>query len=282
MTNDTTKKSNQAKSPESIVAKLKQDFCKKLDTLAYGSSHHEVFRSWAELVAIAMHQLPYHASCMPKGSTFEAMEAHYLKLAAEHDKETLNEFAALLAIVQAALAHQWTDFLGAIYFEMEISGKKSKQANGEFFTPYHLAKLSAELTLSGCEEIIKQQGYITVLEPACGAGSMLIAACEVIAEKGYAPDKAVFFQAIDINQLCFHMSYIQFASLGLSGIVCHGDTLRNELWKQWETPQHKIWRCITGRSPLENRTPPSQPTSSRLGQQDLFGNPAASGADKVA
>ncbi|MBE9117268.1 N-6 DNA methylase [Lusitaniella coriacea LEGE 07157] len=252
MTNDTTKKSNQAKSPKTIVAKLKQDFCQKLDTLAYGSSHNEVFRSWAEIAAIAMHQLPYLTGCIPKGNTFEAMEAHYLKLAAKQERETLHEFASLLALVQLALAHQWTDFLGAIYFEMEISGKKSKQSNGEFFTPYHLSKVAAQLTLLGCEEVIKQQGYLTISEPACGAGSMLIAACEVIAEKGYAPDKAVFFQAVDINQLCFHMSYIQFASLGLSGIVCHGDTLRNELWKQWETPQHKIWRFLTGRSPFHS------------------------------
>ena len=128
MTNDTTKKSNQAKSPETIVAELKQDFCKKLDTLAYGSSHHEVFRSWAEIVAIAMHQLPYHAGYIPKGSTFEEMEACYLKRVAKHKKETLNEFAALLAIVQAALAHQWSDFLGSVYTEIEISGKK-KQAS---------------------------------------------------------------------------------------------------------------------------------------------------------
>ncbi|NER93518.1 MAG: SAM-dependent DNA methyltransferase [Symploca sp. SIO1B1] len=278
--NDTTKNSNQVKSTKTIVAELKQDFCKKLDTLAYGSSHHKVFCSWAEIAAITMHQLPYQAGCLPKDELFEEMEAHYLRLAKHHDGETLKEFGALMAITLMALSHNWTDFLGAIY--MELSGKKSKQANGEFFTPYCLAQLTAQMTLLDFEEVIKRKGYLTISEPACGAGAMLIAAGEVVANKGYLPGKVLFFEAVDINPLFCHMAYIQFVALGLPGIVYHGDTIKYEFWNRWETPECKIRRFLTGSSPLDNRTSDSQPTTSRPGQLNLFGKPAASDTDKVA
>lgn len=238
----TTKNTNQGKSSEQIVAELKQKFCAKLDALAYERSHYEVFCNWANLAALALHQFPYQAGLLPKDKLFERIEAQYLEQAAKHSKEILEGFASLLAITLLALNQQWGDFLGSVYMEMELGGKKSKQATGEFFTPYSLAKLSAEITLSDCEEIIERQGYITISEPAVGAGSMLIAACEVVVQKGYEPQTRVLFEAVDINPLCCHMSYIQFAALDLSGIVCHGDTLRNKVWQRWATPGYQMMR----------------------------------------
>jgi N-6 DNA Methylase len=286
-TTQTQNQANQPRSPEAIVSELKQEFCKKLDALAYSSSYSEVFRSWVEIAAITLHQLPYHRRCIPQDERFETMEARYLKRVAGYERETLDEFAALLGLTITALNLQWSDFLGTVYTEMEISGKKSKQANGEFFTPYPLAQLNARMILQDCEEVIERQGYITISEPACGAGSMLIAACEVIAQKGYAPEKVAFFEAVDNNPLCCHMAFVQFAALELSGIVCHGDTLKYEFWERWATPSFQVWHFLTGKNPFlkaeiseakpttptrECDSKPTRPTIDRSVQLGLFKN----------
>ncbi|MBE9040192.1 N-6 DNA methylase [Oscillatoriales cyanobacterium LEGE 11467] len=253
--NNTTKnknRENRSQSTQNTFTKLKQDFCNKFDKLAYSRSHFEVFRDWVEISAIAMHNRPYNFSNLPKDECFETLEADYLKLVAKYDRETLNEFAALLEITMIALNSEWGDFLGEIYTEMEIGGKRSKQTKGEFFTPYPVAQLAAEMTLLGCEEVIERQGYLTISKPACGAGAMLIAACEVIARKGYAPNKVMFFEAIDINPFCCHMAFVQFSCLELPGIVCHGDTLKYEFQKRWETATFKIWSFLTGKNPFRN------------------------------
>ena len=145
---------------------------------------------------------------------------------------------------------------------MEIGGKRSRQAKGEFFTPYPVAQLTAKMTLLGCEEVIERQGYLTISEPACGAGSMLIAACEAIADKGYEPEKVMFFEAVDINPLCCHMAFVQCSCLELPGIVCHGDTIKYEFLERWETATFKIWRSLTGRNPFgKMERPDSSPTT---------------------
>lgn len=253
--NTTTKNENRddrASSPQNTIARLKQDFCDKFDKLAYSRSHFEVFRDWAEVAAITMHNRPYHFSHLPKDECFETLEARYLKLVAKYDRETLDEFSTLLNIAIIALNFKWGDFLGEIYTEMEIGGKRSRQAKGEFFTPYPVAQLTAKTTLLGCEAVIERQGYLTISEPACGAGSMLIAACEVIADKGYELEKVMFFEAVDINPLCCHMAFVQFSCLNLPGIVCHGNTLTNEFQERWETATFKIWRSLTRRNPFGN------------------------------
>ena len=65
--------------------------------------------------------------------------------------------------------------------EMDL-GNKWK---GQFFTPMAIAELMAEVSIDHIKETIEKDGYITVNEPAAGAGAMVIALANVLKKHGY-------------------------------------------------------------------------------------------------
>jgi type I restriction-modification system DNA methylase subunit len=56
---------------------------------------------------------------------------------------------------------------------------------GQCFTPYDVSRLMAEITLQDAEDLIREKGFITLMEPASGAGGVIIAAADVIAKQGF-------------------------------------------------------------------------------------------------
>ena len=50
----------------------------------------------------------------------------------------------------------------------------------------------------------------------------------------------MLFTAADINKMFCHLTFIQAASLGLTGWVCHSNSLSQEIWEQWATPQLQV------------------------------------------
>ena len=97
-------------------------------------------------------------------------------------------FAKLNAFTIIALSKNPHDFLGEIYQELELNNKH----NGEFFTPTHISELMARIALGDFSKTIEDKGYISIDEPACGSGVMLIEAHNVIKESGHNPQKTIW------------------------------------------------------------------------------------------
>lgn len=156
----------------------------------------------------------------------------------QYGKEGLQTFSEMFGVVQYALHLGKTDFLGEIFQELGLNSKRK----GEFFTPYTVSKAMAQMLFSKetIQMAIDEKGFVSISEPACGAGGMLIAASEVIEELGFEPRRMVFFEATDIDRLCFDMTYIQLSVLGIPGFVCHGNSLSQELWTRRPTPQLQL------------------------------------------
>ncbi len=125
------------------------------------------------------------------------------------------------------------DFLGTAYMQLEIGNDRS----GQFFTPPEVSRMMAEMTFTGMEEHIKAKGYVTVDEPAAGAGGMLIEAANTLQRPGFDPRATMLFRAADIDRTCFNLAYFQLSTLGLCGEVIHGNTLSLEEWDRRATPQ---------------------------------------------
>ena len=108
-------------------------------------------------------------------------EDEYLKIAANYSRDELAEFSQSLALlVQEMEGKPFTDVLGPFY--LEVAAHSSKQARGEFYTPPELSKLIARMTVD--VEGVKASGKpITVSDPACGSGGMILALAEL-----FAPD----------------------------------------------------------------------------------------------
>ncbi|MHB1051410.1 MAG: N-6 DNA methylase, partial [Bacteroidota bacterium] len=107
---------------------------------------------------------------------------------------------------------------------------------GQFFTPYNVSLMMAKMTFTGVKDRIQEQGYITVNEPACGSGGMLVAVRQVLIEEGCNPSRDMLIVAQDISDIAFMMCYIQLSLYGLAGKVVHGNTLSMEIFRELYTP----------------------------------------------
>jgi hypothetical protein len=138
----------------------------------------------------------------------------------------------LLGITTHAVLEGGCDFLGQVVVELELPN----QHMGQFFTPYDVSRMMAEMTFDTVDEIIAEQGFVTVLEPACGAGGMIIAAADVLAARGFDIGHQLYVDATDISPMCFRMSYLQASLRGIPATIRRGNTLSRETFEHAVTP----------------------------------------------
>ena len=127
------------------------------------------------------------------------------------------------------------DFLGSLYHYLDLQ----QEQKGQFFTPYHICECMSELQFTGDEkaEKLEEKGCISVNDPACGAGAMLIAFANVAKRHGINYQKHVLFVAQDIDRTAAMMCYIQMSLLGCPAIVVIGDSLA----KPFPHPDNEVW-----------------------------------------
>lgn len=134
--------------------------------------------------------------------------------------------------VEAFEAEPGQDLLGDAYMRLGIGSKE----NGQFFTPYHLSRMMADMSLERetARKQVDEHGYITVNDPAAGGGANLIAAANALRSWGINYQESALFHAQELSENTALMCYIQMSLLGMPGIVEIGDTLRMdfrfELW----------------------------------------------------
>jgi len=114
------------------------------------------------------------------------------------------------------------DLLGQLYMELELGS----HWHGQFFTPYSICQMMAQTTMD--EELVKAQvsdhGYITVNDPACGAGATLVAAINRLNGLGIGQGRYLVC-GNDIDRVAAQMCYIQLSTLGAAGWVAITNTL---------------------------------------------------------
>ena len=182
------------------------------------------------------------ASCMVSNAVdkvhFEEREALYLQIIKKYDREELQKFVELHVMVVNALEQSLftTDLLGELYHSLNLSNS----ANGQFFTPMHIAQFMAEIMIGPkCDEI-DTKGYITLCEPTCGSGVMVIAAASSLYKNHYNPSQNMCVLAVDKDIRCARMAYIQLSFLGIPAIVVHGDSLCMAEYDRFYTPSYML------------------------------------------
>ena len=78
-----------------------------------------------------------------------------------------------------------------------------------------------------------EKDVYTVMEPACGAGTMIIASAWAMQKNHIDYRKHSLFVAKDIDIRCVWMTYIQTLLYGIPAIVIHGNSLTSEEWSHW-------------------------------------------------
>jgi len=183
----------------------------------------------------------------------EEIEEKYLSTAKGYNNDQINSFAKMFALVVEALEEYPHDFLGNCFQSNEFGS----DYKGQFFTPYHICQLMAKIQFVGVKEIIQEKGFITVSEPCVGAGGMIISSREILIQEGCNPSTDMFVEAIDIDEICFKMAYIQFSLLGIPARVIRGNTLSMQFYETLYTPLYFIngWHYKLNRKEKAENTP---------------------------
>lgn len=175
----------------------------------------------------------------------EEREARYLQTIRKYDKETQELFPQMAAECTMALEEYqhdegYHDVLGETFHALELHNRWM----GQFFTPQHIADVCG-MTVAGGEDMddtIQGHGFVSVGEPACGSGVMLLGflnAFRKLRPQGN-PSREVLLYANDLDERCVCMAYIQLSLYGLPAVVQQKNTLTQECSATWFTPVY-IW-----------------------------------------
>ena len=203
------------KAARAVRRGTQSDFVKKFEALAGRYSVRQIWEDWVISSAIAISNVvdKVHAS---------EREKHYMNIISKYSKEELTVFPELLADMISALeANPNQDFLGEMYMAVGMGNDKA----GQFFTPYCVCEAMAKMTSTDLQARIDRDGFISVCDPACGAGALLVAFANECLSQKINYQTSVLFVAQDIDYLVACMCYLQLSLLGCPGYVKIGDSL---------------------------------------------------------
>ena len=168
----------------------------------------------------------------------DELEQKYLQTVKQYTKEQAEEFSKLLAFLVMALEEKYQDFLGEVFMRLNLGNSSI----GQYETPYTVSKFMAEINFSELEisQKIANNHLITLSEPCCGSGGMIIAFAETMKEHHFNYQKHLYVEAIDIDGMSFMMAYIQLTLLGIPAKVIQGDTLSLKFHQVLYTPFYFI------------------------------------------
>jgi len=133
----------------------------------------------------------------------EQREAMYLERSKKYSTSELEVLAQMLA--EVVVANEW---------------------KGQFFTPYDICRAMAAMNLGeDLKSQIEEKGWVSVSDPACGAGALLLAFANECKRNHINYQTSVFFVAQDIDFLAGCMCYIQMSLLGCPGYVVIDDSI---------------------------------------------------------
>lgn len=189
---------------------------------------YEIFMDWITCFAISIS----NSLGMIHDEVWNEREEHYLQIMKKYNEKERAKFGELVAMLIEELENDPRDVLGECF----MSSGMGSDAGGQFFTPYHVSQLLANLDL---EEYTNGEP-VTLAEPSCGSGGSIIAAAMALKEKGINYQKTMKVVAQDLDWKCVHMCYVQCSLLGIDAICVQGDTLIKPYIKGY--PRRQIMR----------------------------------------
>lgn len=175
-----------------------------------------VFSDWVKCMALAYQS----STSLFHGEIWKKREEDYLQTIKKYPKKTQEKFPELHAFLVMMMEEEVTDVLGRVYMGLNCSSQKL----GQFFTPFHLSELAADIAF-GKKELVEK---VEVNEPSCGSGGMIIALAKRMEENGINFQKALKVTAQDLDRRSVYMTYVQMCVLGIDAVVICTDTLKTE------------------------------------------------------
>ena len=172
-----------------------------------------IFDDWIKLMAITFANNPH----IFKDDIWKYREQQYLDTIKKYNNSDIEKFAYMYSILIKLFENEISDYLGEIYMKCEMGNGRL----GQFFTPFHLSKLTSNLVGLKPNEI----GLYEVYEPTCGGGGMILAYAKYLQEQGINYQKKLKVVAQDLDWRGVYMTYVQCSILGIKAKISQGDTL---------------------------------------------------------
>ena len=272
------------KSAKTLVAgsEHRKNFVKALNRFnAYGYSRFNVFNDFLHLSAITLANSSDPYNLANAKATVDEREAQYKNIIGKYKPELQNLFGEMLSEIvlemQNYCPNHLTDVLGEIFHSLEFQD----EWKGQFFTPQCVSDMCGMVLTdnNSLNAAIAEKGFITINEPCCGSGSMILGAANGFRKLGLNPNRQMLIVANDLDERCVWMCYVQLSLYGLPAIVQRQNTLTLETYDApWYTPTFVFdgwtlwaWRAFDEeQSPQEIESVPAIVEEPKLGQLSLF------------
>lgn len=207
-----------------------KEIVKKINELSGSRSPYEVFCDWIKCTALAISNF----TDIHKDTVWQKREEEYLKTIKPYGSDAM-EIVKMKDLLILALEENMSDVLGKVYMDSGCGNKNT----GQFFTPFHLSVLAARCTIPAD---VSPQNPLTLNEPSCGGGGMIIAAAKVLKDRGVNPQRSMKVVAQDLDWKGVYMTYIQLSLLGIDAVVVQGNTLHDPFENLKTYPPEQIFR----------------------------------------
>lgn len=207
-----------------VIVDEKKEFLRIFHDMCHSRNAWKV---WEDLISMIACSVANSTDPNKTGPRYLEREKEY-KRCAERLGGVENPARCMAEIVKALERNPEQDFLGTLYMDLGLAN----HWKGQIFTPYCLSKLIANIASRKIDEEIERNGYISICDPTCGAGSTLIAAVSEMKRLNHNFQSQALFVGQDIDRVAGLMCYIQLSLLGCAGYVYIGDTLSRPMTGQ--------------------------------------------------
>ena len=212
-----------------------EEIMKRIKSAVYRVDTHQLISDVFECGAIAISN---QVDLLQR----DEREERYKKIMEKYqpkERELLAEIFGMIFALLSSVVYdngRFDDYLGELFMRCNQGNSNA----GQYFTPYHVSSCMAKMSIgSEVVEKAERNEILTVNDPCCGGGGLLIAALDVLKNEyniNYA--RNCFIEAGDIDIRCVHMTYLQLSLAGVPAIIKHQNTITRELWSVWRTPAY--------------------------------------------
>lgn len=206
---------------------IKKEIVQTISKLSGKYSPYRVFYDWVHIMANSIQNPLY----LLHNDVWQERESDYIELMKKYNTDEQKELIEMFTLLIEAMCCKTHDYLGEIYMESGCGNKNT----GQFFTPYHISKLTANANLPK-----KLPEKLKICEPSTGAGGMVLATADILAERGIDYQRRMKVVAQDLDWLGVYMSYVQFSLIGIDAVVLQGDTLAETYHKSYD--EKRVYR----------------------------------------
>ena len=201
--------------PHNLKSTHQTEFVKIFNSLCGRYGRWEIWQDFITLAAIAISNTVDRSQAAEREKT-------YMTIAGKYKPEEMLKFSQMLQEVVIGMDfNPDQDFLGELYMALDLGNDHA----GQFFTPYDVCRMMAEITGTDLQARIERDGWISVNDCACGAGALLVAFANACTRQEINYQTSVLFTAQDIDYIVGLMCYLQLSLMGCAGYVVIGDTL---------------------------------------------------------